>query len=168
MKKVQLKIDFNSINRKIKRDDFDCGNKELNDYFQRYARQNHEHGISKCFVALTEKNHPVGFYTLSAAQVTKASLSADTLSKTPNYPIPAVRIGKLAVDKKFKGQGIGKLLLVDAFKRILSVEDIAIKVVVVDAKDEAAADFYLKYGFIRFQDNPGSLFIPIETVRMAF
>ena len=100
--------------------------------------------------------------------MTKLSLPGDTLSKTPNYPIPAVRIGKLAVDKRFKGQGIGKLLLVDAFKRILSVEDIAIKVVVVDAKDDAAAEFYMKFGFIRFQDNPGSLFIPLETVKKAF
>ncbi|HEY9701561.1 MAG TPA: GNAT family N-acetyltransferase, partial [Allocoleopsis sp.] len=87
----------------------------------------------------------------------------------PTYPIPALLIGKLAVDKSAKGQGLGGELLVDALLRTVKIsQEIGIFAVRVDAIDLKAKEFYLKYEFISFQDNPLSLFLPITTIIKEF
>ena len=86
--------------------------------------------------------------------------------KLPQYPLPAVLLGRLAVDTQFQGQGLGKLLLVDALKRALAAsQSIAVHAMVVDAKDAQAKSFYEKFGFIASSDLPLRLFLPLKSVQ---
>lgn len=80
-----------------------------------------------------------------------------------SYPVlPAVLIGRLAVDQRYKGQQLGAALLFDAILRALRAEP-AVLTVLVDAKDETAASFYRHHGFEGFSARPQTLFLPIDT-----
>jgi predicted GNAT family N-acyltransferase len=86
--------------------------------------------------------------------------------KLPKYPVPIVRIGRLAVDNSMQGKGVGASLLKDALQRCVMVsKEVGIFAVVVEAKHEKAKRFYLKYGFSEFNDEPLNLFLPIKTIR---
>ena len=158
---------FSEISKKHDRDSFDCEVEPLNTYLKRFARQNHETGISVTIVACTEEEPKkiLGYYSVSSGEVAFDDLPEDVRKKLPKYPVPIMRIGRLAVDKTTKGTGLGKQLLVDALHRGLDAAKImGIFAVVVDAKDDGAKSFYKKYGFIEFKDKPLVLFITIETV----
>ena len=87
------------------------------------------------------------------------------IQKLPRYPsVPAVRMGRLAVDQSFKGKGLGAALLADALTRAARAE-IAAFAFVVDAKDKRAADFYAHHGFISLPEKPLLMFIPLATVK---
>lgn len=162
---------FVPIDKKYQREHFDCGYPVLNDYLKRYAKQNHQKGIAKTFVAISQSQslQIEGFYTVSASSVEFESLPESARKGIPNYPIPAILIGKLAVDNSAKGQGLGGELLVDALLRSVKVaQEIGIFVVRVDAIDLQAKEFYLKYEFIPFQNRPLSLFLPIKTISGEF
>ena len=144
---------------------FDCGVDALNDYLQRYADQHRRRGVSSVFV-LTDSEDPariLGYYTLSAAEVESNVLSTIEQKRLPRYPIPCFRLGRLAVDRREKGRGLGRLLLGCAVDRCLKArEQVAAYALVVDAKDDAARQFYLHHGFIGFSDSPMSLYIPLN------
>ncbi|MBD2167151.1 GNAT family N-acetyltransferase [Calothrix membranacea FACHB-236] len=162
---------FVPINKKHQRENFDCGYPVLNDYLKKYARQNHEKGIAKTFVAISQSQSLKieGFYTVSASVIEFASLPESEQKGMPTYPIPAILIGKLAVDNSVKGQGLGGELLVDALLRAVKAsQEIGIFAVRVDAIDMKAKEFYLKYEFIPFQDKPLSLFLPMKTIFREF
>lgn len=163
--------DFVPIEKKHQRDTFDCGYLILNEYLKKYARQNHNKGIAKTFVAIpTSGSLKVdGYYTVSASVIEYESLPESYQNKMPAYPIPAALIGKLAVDNSVKGRGLGGELLVNALLRAVRVaQEIAIYAVRVDAIDERAKEFYLKYEFIPFQERQLSLFLPLETIAREF
>ncbi len=162
---------FVPINKKYQREHFDCGYPTLNDYIKKYAKQNHEKGIAKTFVALEESAslQVDGFYTLSASTIEFDSLPDFSQKCLPAYPIPAILVGKLAIDNNAKGQGLGTELLIDALLRSAkAAQDVAAFAVKVDAIDSTVRDFYLKYEFIPFQDQPLSLFLPIKTIVKEF
>lgn len=165
------KWNFVSINKKHQRDHFDCGYSVLNDYLKKYARQNHEKGIAKTFVALSQSD-PLkinGYYTVSASVIEYESLLETYQKGMPTYPIPVILIGKLAVDNTIKRQGLGGELLVDALLRAVKVsQEIGVFAVRVDAIDLTAKEFYLKYEFIPFKDRLLSLFLPITTISKEF
>ncbi len=99
---------------------------------------------------------------LASSSVLLADLPAAVGKKLPRYPsVPAVRMGRLAVDLGFKGQGLGAALLADALDRAARSE-IAAYALVVDAKDEAAAAFYQHHGFIALPSAPMTLFLPLS------
>jgi predicted GNAT family N-acyltransferase len=153
----EKKWNFVPIHKKYQRDHFDCGYPALDDYIKKYAKQNHEKGIAKTFVAIEDSTslRVDGFYTLSASTIEFESLPDSSQKGLPAYPIPAILIGKLAVDRAAKGQGLGTELLVDALLRAVKAsQDVAVFAVRVDAIDSTARDFYLKYEFIPFQDQP--------------
>jgi ribosomal protein S18 acetylase RimI-like enzyme len=163
--------DFVPIEKKYQRDTFDCGYPILNEYLKKYARQNHNKGIAKTFVAIPISGSLKvdGYYTVSASIIEYESLPLSYQNKMPAYPIPAALIGKLAVDNSIKGRGLGEELLVNALLRAVRVsQEIAIYAVRVDAIDERAKEFYLKYEFIPFQDRQLSLFLPLETIAREF
>jgi predicted GNAT family N-acyltransferase len=164
---TETRWDFVPIAKKYQRDNFDCGYPSLNDYLKKYARQNHEKGIAKTFVAISRSN-PLridGYYTVSASVIEFESLPESYQKGIPTYPIPAMLIGKLAVDNSVKGQGLGKELLVDALLRAVKAsQEIGIFAVRVDAIDLKAKEFYLNHEFIPFQDQPLSLFLPMKTI----
>ena len=153
------------IEENHRREEFNCGEEALNTYLRRYARQNHERNIARTFVAVDETDRVLGYYSLASASIEFASLPADLAKRVPRYPVPAVRIARLAVDRSMHGKGLGAALLANALRRILTASsEVAVKVVLVDAKNERAADFYRHYGFRELNDTPMVLFLPIETI----
>ena len=162
---------FGPILKEHQRKNFDCGYLSLNQYLKKYARQNHQKGIAKAFVA-TRPDFPLkveGYYTISSSIIEFAALPESDRQGMPKYPIPAALIGRLAVDNPAKGQGLGTELLVDALLRIIKVsQEIGVFAVRVDALDDSAKEFYLKHEFIPFQERPLSLFLPLETISQEF
>jgi GNAT superfamily N-acetyltransferase len=142
---------------------FSSGSAPLDRYFQQQVTQEIRRRVTACFVALSSDQLIAGYYTIAATSVPLIGLPPSTAKKLPRYPlVPAVRMGRLAVDEKFKGQGLGAALLADALSRSL-ISDIAAYAMLVDAKDDKAAAFYLHHGFIPLPDSPLSLFLPLAT-----
>ena len=146
---------------------FDCGCPDLNDYIRRYAGQNDRLDISRTYVAVAPGESVVGgYYAVSAGAVAREALPPKHRKRLPQYPVPSVRLGRLAVDRRRQGQGLGELLLVDALTRVVSASvDIGIRAVIVDAINEAARGFYRHFGFLSLRDEPLHLFLPIDTIR---
>lgn len=161
------KFEFHPFDKKFDKASFDCGSLELNAFLQTRARQNQLQGFNRTFVAIDENDEAkkiVGFYSLSMGEINLSSLPGDLIKKLPKHPVPVARMGRLAVDLSFQGQGLGKFLLVDAMKRVQSASgSIGVYALLVDAKDEAAKAFYLKYGFISLSDQPMTLFLPLSS-----
>lgn len=151
------------------RKSFDCGVDELNIFLKQHANQNQSKNISRTYVAVVaiDKHKKIyGYYTLSAGHVEFGQFSEDIKSKLPKYSIPIARIGRLAVDKNYKKQGLGGFLLYDAFMNVLKIADrIGIFAVVVDAKNNDAKLFYKKYGFTELQESGLTLFLTADTIK---
>ena len=142
---------------------FQSDSPPLNRYLKEQATQDIRRRVAACFVALADEWRIAGYYTLASASLLLADLPASTGKKLPRYPtVPAIRMGRLAVDQAFKGQGLGGALLVDALDRSLRAE-IAAFALVVDAKDAAAAAFYRHHGFMALPDSSLTLFLPLAT-----
>lgn len=143
---------------------FRSDSEPLNRYLQEQVTQDIRRRVAACFVALADGPRIAGYYTLASASLLLADLPASIGKKLPRYPtVPAVRMGRLAVDQEFTGQGLGGALLADALERAARSE-IAAFALMVDAKDEAAAAFYRHHGFIALPDSPLTLFLPLATV----
>ena len=146
---------------------FNSGSEPLNRYLRAQVTQDIRRRMAACFVALAEGQTIAGYYTLASASLLLADLPPSTGKKLPRYPtVPAVRMGRLVVDKAFKGQGLGGALLADALSRAARSE-IAAFAMMVDAKDEAAAAFYRHHGFIALPDLPLTLFLPLVTIQRS-
>lgn len=142
---------------------FSCGNKDLDKFFKKYAKDNDTAGYGKTFVLFDEEKL-VGFFTLCSAQIRFDSFPYSFEENLPKYPIPAIRIARLAVDAKMQKKGYGKELLKEAFYKIVNAsQTIGIKIVVVDAK-ESSKSFYEKYGFIKLVDDRLTYCIHIQTI----
>lgn len=151
----------------LDRTSFCSGTGPLDEYFQRQVTQDIRRRITACFVALTNEKRIAGYFTLASTSLLLSGLPADIGKKLPRYPsVPAVRMGRLAVDRDFKGQGLGGALLADALDRAIKAE-IAAYALVVDAKDESAASFYRHHGLITLPDSPLTLFLPLATAQRA-
>lgn len=125
----------------LPREGFHSSSAALNRYFHTQVSQDVKKRVASCFVLVNE-SQIIGYYTLSAASVSLADLPDNEQKKLPRYPtVPVVRLGRLALDQQFIGQGFGRFLLIDALKRVVNAE-IAAYALLVDAKDEAAINFY--------------------------
>jgi GNAT superfamily N-acetyltransferase len=149
---------------------FDCGVPVLNEFLHKTARQHREKGLSNTFVLLDENTpHEIlGFFTLSFLEVDAATLPREYSQRLPKTSrLPAAKLARLAVDKRRQGKGYGDLLVADAVKRIVATinESGGITGFFVDAKDEHAQRFYLRFGFIPLQDVPLTLFLPLKTLQ---
>jgi ribosomal protein S18 acetylase RimI-like enzyme len=144
---------------------FSCGQPDLDDWFRNRASQDEKRNIARVFVAVDDELGITGFYSLSSFTLSIEDLPQEIGHKLPRYDaIPAALIGRLARDERARGRGIGELLLADAVRRILGAgRSLAVFAIVVDAKDERAADFYRSFGFQAFPLRPNRLFLSTAT-----
>ena len=136
----------------------------MNNYLRTQAGQDIRNHYSVTFIALEEAaDKIIGFYTLSNASASLNKIPLDMQKRLPKYPdVPAVRLGRLAVDKSSQGFGLGKKLLADAI--LQSLKSSAWAVMVVDAKDAQASAFYKRHGFIAIDDDGSNLFVLRSTL----
>ena len=145
------------------RQHFDCGNINRNLYLQKLAAQHRRSGFSSTYV-LSDTKKPstvFGYYSISAAQIELGVIPKQNLRKLPKVPIPAARVGQLAVDLKEQGKGYGALLLQNAIKKALLVREqsLGIHMIIVDADSQNAASFYRKFGFRECNSSGRTLYL---------
>lgn len=150
------------------RDSFHCGSDALDTCIRTQASRDAAKKFCSLFAAVDREVPAIaGFYTLSMYSVNLSDVPSSMRKKIPKYPlVPAVLLGRLAVDCRYQKKGLGEDLLLDAMKRSLD-NDIAWWAMVVHSKEESLS-FYLKYGFCSFDDEKYRLFLPHETIRKAF
>ena len=151
------------------RSSFHCGEDALDRYFQTQVTQDIRRHIANCFVAVeSATSHVAAWYTISAASIPLVDLPPDETKRLPRYPtVPAIRIGRLAVDQRFQGRGLGAALLADAATRALKA-DAAAFTLLVDAKNDSAVAFYERFGFRPLASQPRTLFLPLATAQKIF
>ncbi len=151
------------------REHFDCGVAALNVFLRQTARQHQERGISRTFV-LTEGDvsspKPIlAFFTLAATEGFTDRLAPEIAKRLPSK-IPAVVLARLAVSAQHQGKGYGSALLAEALSRVAAIADqLGVAGMFVDAKDESAAAFYRKFGFVPLVSEPLRLFLPLASIR---
>jgi len=158
------------IRRHHDRGSFDCGARELNEYLDRYARQNHESGGAKTFVAVppAEPTKVIGFYSISPGAIEFARVPARLTRKLGRYEVPVFRLGRLAVDRSVQGHGLGGELLLAAGERALAVAtEVGGVALAIDAKDDRAARWYERFGALALLDDPLKLILPLSVVADA-
>ena len=153
------------LNKGHVRQSFQCGQADLDDWFQRRASQDDKRNVARVFVACDANQGVIGFYSLSSFTLTIEDLPEEVGRKLPRYEaIPAALIGRLARDIRVRGRGIGELLLADAVRRIISAgRTLAVFAIVVEVKDGAASAFYEGFGFRPFPQHPRRLFLLTST-----
>ena len=146
------------------RGSFACGEEILDRYLQTQATQDIRRRVASCFVAIeVATNRLAAYYTIAAASIPTPDLPPETIKRLPRYPtLPAVRIGRLAVDLKFRGSGLGAAMLADATSRVLQAP-LAVYALLVDAKNEEAVAFYRRYGFQPLATQPRTLFLAMAS-----
>jgi ribosomal protein S18 acetylase RimI-like enzyme len=144
---------------------FICGEEALDRYFQTQVTQDIRRHLSNCFGAVEAATGTIaGFYTIAAASIPTHDLSPEVTKRLPRYPtLPAVRIGLLAVDQRFRGRKLGAALLADAAERALAASAASFTLL-VDAENDEAVAFYEHYGFLRLASQPRTLFLPLATI----
>ena len=173
---IELEFQFRALEAKDDRKNFCCGLIELDRFFQQYAGQNQfRHHIGITYV-LVNKCTMAGFVTVSAGEITTEELPAALRCRLPEYPLPIMRIARLAIDKQFQGLGLGKKLLRASFQLALEMKSrYGCVGVVVDAKQESLA-FYQKMSFVPLEavtgelgdrPEPQPLFLAIKTIEQA-
>ena len=160
------------IGKQHNRAEFSSGNETLDHYLRQQATQDARRKVAAPFILTRESDRRtiVGYYTLSASGIYLEDLPDEIVKKLPAYPmVPVTLLGRLAVDQRYRGQGVGEFLLIDALQRAFKQSSqIAAMAVVVDAIDEKAAGFYRHFEFIDFPDKPGKLFLPMKTIDALF
>jgi len=146
---------------------FDCGNPILTDWLRQRASQFEKRDLARTYVATRSSDRTVlGYYAISNHRVIHEALPADEAKGLPRLDVPVVLLGRLAVDRSVQGQGLGSLLLVDALRRAQHLaEHVGIRAVEVDAIDDAARQFYLRFNFVPLLDDPNHLFLSMSVIR---
>lgn len=150
------------------RGSFNSGVEPLDRYFKTQAGQDARKNMAAPFVLVLPNGAIGGYYTLSSTAVKLTDLPAKTIKRLPRYPlVPAILLGRLAVDLRYRGKGYGRFLLADALRRAVRSE-IASFAVVVEAKDEAARRFYERESFLPLPETPMRLFRPMADIAKLF
>ena len=164
----ELTENLNSSHRKK---EFSCGKDMLDNYLQKQANQDIKKKLSVCFVLKDVKTDLLkGYYTLANNSIPQNLIPNEFKKKLPESyaSIPTTLLGRLAVDNRFQGKGVGKLLLIDALKRSYKIsKSIGSFAVIVDPLDKDAKIFYEKYGFMSLPDS-GKMFLPMNTIKTLF
>ena len=149
---------------------FNCGQPELNEFLKTHARQSHERGAAKTFLAIDdlEPTKVLGYYSLSPASVEYARTPVILKRGLGRYDIGAYRLGRLAVHVDAQGLGLGGQLLMAAGRRCLRVaQEVGGTVLLIDAKNEQLASWYAGFGALPLLDAPLTLLLPLDLVAAA-
>jgi len=148
------------------RQGFDCGDAQLNEFLAKYARQAHESGSAKTFCAIDSANPGkiLGFYSITPAQLDYGRMPDGLKKGLPRHDVGGFRLARLATDRSVHGQGLGGQLLGAAARRaILAAKSVGGLILVIDAKNDRAADWYASYGGVRLDDAPRVLVMSLST-----
>lgn len=142
------------------RTDFTCGVEALDTYFRKQVGQDVRNRVTKCYVAVEVPTGIIaGFYTLAAGNVNVQDVPEPVKKRLPRYPaVPVALLGRMAVSEKYQGQKLGAALISDAIERVKN-SPMAAFALVVDAKDDKAASFYLYHDFIPYGSNHRQLIL---------
>lgn len=176
MSNAKLEVRVRRLEPQDDRTEFRSGNIDLDRFFQRYAGQNQfRHHIGTTYVAV-QGDRIVGFVTVSSGEMVADKLTKNLRRRLPAYPLPILRLARLAVDERFQGHGIGRLLLRTMFELALEIWDrIGCIGVIVDAKPDAVT-FYSSLGFKTIElvsgalgdrPEPVAMFLPIGQIVAA-
>jgi ribosomal protein S18 acetylase RimI-like enzyme len=144
---------------------FACGVDELDEWLRRHALAAQKMDLARTFVVVRGRR-VVGYVSLTMGSVQRADTPAQLVRGMPAYPVGMVLIARLAIDKREQGSGLGTRLLADALRMsVLAGESVAARLVVVDAVDESAAQFYRRHGFTDTLDHPLRLYRRMKDVR---
>ena len=151
------------LGKPLDRKTFSCGLPELDRYLSRQAGQDVRRRIARVFVCTAADGDAVlGFYTFSALSIELSALPEELSRKLPLHPVPCVLLGRLAVDRSVHGHGVGRMLLADAVRRVVTAgETVAMYAMIVDAANDDAKRFYEGFGFMPVADGPMQLFLPL-------
>ncbi|MFT0532567.1 GNAT family N-acetyltransferase [Castellaniella hirudinis] len=144
---------------------FSCGVAVLDDYLRRRAGQHQRDGIATTHVLVddTDPTRILGYCSLSAAQLHLHEMLEQDRRRLPAYPVPAIRVGRLAVSQARQGKGYGQLLLGHAVNLAVAVrQTMGVRVLIVDAKDAKVAAFYESFGFRRTASAALTLYLPVS------
>jgi GNAT superfamily N-acetyltransferase len=158
------------IAKKHDRDSFDCGEPALNEFLRRQARQSHDKGAAKTFLAisLSDGKTILGFYSLCPASLEYARVPEIVRKSLGRHDVPVYRLGRLAVNRPVQGQGLGGQLILAAGRRcVLAAAEVGGVAMLIDAKNERAAKWYSSYGAVPLIDAPLSLLLPLATIETA-
>jgi predicted N-acetyltransferase YhbS len=145
---------------------FDCGVAALNAWLTRHALRN-EGRSARTYVVLTAAAETVAYHTLATGSVALTGIARKYRHDMPN-PVPVMVLGRLAVDVRHHGVGLGSALLREAIQRTLSISKSAgVRMLLVHAIDDSAAVFYRRFGFHEFPTGSRTLFLPVETMAAA-
>ncbi len=146
---------------------FSCEERSLNRFLRERALRDMRSKTSATRVLLNESpTEIIGYYTLSAASIPFDRIPRSVTKKLTRYPThPATLLARLARDVRWRGKGMGELLLVDAIRRAYTqTAHVGSAFIIVDALTDSALAFYQAFGFTPFGDTPGQLFMPMTIV----
>jgi len=154
------------ISRKHDRKSFDCGDALMNDFLQRYARQSHESGAAKTFLAVdnADNRSVLGFYGVAPGALAYADTPETIRRGLARHDVPGFRLARIAIDLRWQGQGLGGQLLAAAARRCLRASvEVGGVVLIIDAKNERAARWYAQYGGVPLSSRPLTLVMSLAT-----
>ncbi|NNM60370.1 MAG: GNAT family N-acetyltransferase [Legionellales bacterium] len=146
---------------------FSCGIDALDRYLITEATQYRKRDIAITYVLTVEHSDVViGYYALSSTSISLDALPGDISKKLPRHPhVPAILLGRLAVNTEHQKKKYGEILLINALQKSFeSSQTISAVAVTVDAENDMAVKFYKKYGFIEFPERKNKLFLPMKTI----
>lgn len=136
------------------RSGFDCGDADMNQFLARYARQSHEQNATKTYCAIESAlpGRILGFYSIAPSAVAHAAVPARMTKGLARHDVPGFLLARIATDRSVAGQGLGGQLLVAAARRCLRlVAEGGGILLIIDAKNDRAADWYASFGAERLQ-----------------
>jgi predicted GNAT family N-acyltransferase len=136
------------------RGSFDCGVEVLNRFLKQFAFQNQKKHFVRTYVCCSADN-VIGYYSLTFGSMKQENVPSQLVRGMGKYEVPAIILGRLAIDKSHHGKRLGAELLRDAVTRAKQAELIAgLRMIIVHAKDSRIQEFYQKYGFLSLPDAP--------------
>jgi GNAT superfamily N-acetyltransferase len=155
-----------AVTRKHDRAAFDCGDADLNGFLVRYARQSHDQGGAKTFLAIDDNTRAIlGFYSLAPASLAYNRAPEIVQRGLSRHEIPGFRLARIAIDRAQQGRGLGGQLMLTAGRRcLMAAAVVGGTILIIDAKNDRAAAWYKSYGAIPLADAERTLVLPLATI----